>query len=52
MKKKAGKTRGSSRRQAVKDLAPKSKNVKGGDKASNTDFTVVKTLDKASPKLY
>jgi len=52
MKKKAGKTRGNQRRQAVKDLAPKSKNVKGGDKVSHSEFDITKTLDKASAKLF
>ena len=52
MKKKASKTSGNRRRQAVKDLAPKSKNVKGGDKVSHSDFAIVKTLDTASTTLF
>ena len=52
MKKKVGKTGGNSRRQAVKDLAPKSKNVKGGDRANLSEFAITKTVDKASAKLF
>ncbi len=52
MKKKPGKTRGNARRTTAKDLTvKKAGGVKGG-RASVSDFSIVHSVDKASPKLF
>jgi type VI protein secretion system component Hcp len=52
MKKKSGKARAKSRRPAARDLtARKGGGVKGGE-VHHSEFSIVKLVDKASPKLY
>jgi type VI protein secretion system component Hcp len=52
MKKKSGKARAKSPRPAARDLtARKGGGVKGGD-VRHSEFSIVKLVDKASPKLY